>query len=157
MAGEGVLDQDHATRLLALAEASQRQWCGLGHAPGLEQLLEPGAGQPGAVDHAEAAGHQPVHQAVIECRVVGRSQRCQHRQHEFEPADQVVAQRAQVASVIDLEELGAKGRDIDLDRALAGAGLARQAAGHGVVDLVGKVVLAAQAVERAAGQVGEPA
>src|SRR3954447_21088681 len=58
-------------------------------------------------------------------------------------AHHVIPERTQVAAVVELEELGAEGGHIDLDRALAGAGLARQTAIEGFLDLVREIALAA--------------
>ena len=56
------------------------------------------------------------------------------------PGDQVIANRPEIAAVVRLEELGAERGDVDVDRARRRTGLARQAAPHGVVHLVGEVL-----------------
>ena len=66
----------------------------------------------------------------------------------LDPGHQAVLCRPQIAPVIGLEELGAEGRHVDLDRALAGACLAGEAAVHRLLDLVREVVLAAALAER---------
>ena len=58
---------------------------------------------------------------------------------EFQRADEVMAQRAQVALVVELQEARAEIRHVHLDGTLPGAGLAGQAAGHGLVHLVREV------------------
>src|SRR3954468_9460529 len=53
--------------------------------------------------------------------------------HEvLDRAHHVVPHRAQIAAVVELEELGAEGRDVDLDWALPDARFARQAAVQGL-------------------------
>ncbi|MNO73352.1 hypothetical protein D3C76_643150 [compost metagenome] len=83
----------------------------------------------------------------------------QVRDGELQRTDQVVTQRALVAAVVQLEEARAEVRHVDLDRALPGARLARQAAGHGVIHLMGEVFLALAArtvVAQACRQALEP-
>src|SRR3954462_11164788 len=57
-------------------------------------------------------------------------------------ADHVVPERTEIAPIVEFEELRPEGRHIDLDRALAGAGLARQTAIEGFLDLVREIALA---------------
>ncbi len=70
-----------------------------------------------------------------------------HRDEVLDRADHVVPKRTQIAPVVELEELRPEGRDVDLDRALAGAGLAGEAAVERLLDLVREVRLAAAARE----------
>ena len=65
----------------------------------------------------------------------------QIRDGELQRTDQVVAQRALVTAVVQLEEARAEVRHVDFDWALSGTGFTGQAAGHGVIDLVGEILL----------------
>ncbi|MNG24105.1 hypothetical protein D3C84_1087930 [compost metagenome] len=66
----------------------------------------------------------------------------QERDAELQGPDQIILQWAQVAPVIKLQEARPELRHVDLDWALSRAGLASQAARHGVVDFMGEVLLA---------------
>ncbi len=152
VAGEGVLHQDQAPGAQALVQFGQALWRRRLHGEAPADGAKVEVAERRAVDHAQAFGQQRIDQARAHRRVVQPGQVGQQRQAELQRADQVVAQRAQVAAVVELEEARAELRHVDLDRALPRAGLARQAAGHGVVDLVGEVVATLAAVAPALGQ-----
>ena len=137
--GETVLHQNDAARTLLGRKCGQCGWRGGGHLPSLQHGLECHAVDERAVHHAHVLFHHalyPVvaHDAVVEPRHVGKP-----RHGEFQRANEVMAQRAQVALVVELQEARAEIRHVHLDGTLPGAGLAGQAAGHGLVHLVREV------------------
>ena len=137
--GETVLHQNDAARTLLGRECSQCGRRGSAHLPSLQHGLECHAVDERAVHHAYMLFHHALnpavaHDAVVEPRHVGKP-----RHGEFQRADEVMAQRAQVALVVELQEASAEIRHVHLDGTLPGAGLAGQAAGHGLVHLVREV------------------
>ena len=150
MAGEGVLHHDHGVLALLGGHGIER----LGRRRGNASLPDGGikvhAGQLRTVDHADRVAHQRLHRPVAHRPVVSRSESGQVGKQGFQAADEIVLGRTQVAPVVKLQELAAKVRHVDPDRALRRAGFARQTAAHGGVDLMGEVVLAAPLGERVA-------
>ena len=137
--GETVLHQNDAARTLL---GRERRKCGRRggvHLPLLQDRLERHAIDERAVHHAHVLFHHALYPAVAHDAVVEPRHAGKPRHGEFQRADEVMAQRAQVALVVELQEARAEIRHVHLDGTLPGAGLAGQAAGHGLVHLVREV------------------
>ncbi|MDT4831343.1 hypothetical protein FQZ97_648530 [compost metagenome] len=119
--GEGILHQDHAALALLRRDRSQRLRRGGLDPPARERGRQAPAAQQRAVHHPRAAPQQRLGPLQVHHGVVEPGGLRQPGDGEFERADQVVLQRAQVAAVIKFEKARAERRHIDLDRALPAA------------------------------------
>ena len=137
--GETVLHQNDAARAFVGRECFQCGRRGGFHLPSLQHGLECHAVDERAVHHAHVLFHHALHPAVAHDAVVEPRHVGKPRHGEFQRADEVVAQRAQVALVVELQEARAEIRHVHLDGTLPGTGLAGQAAGHGLIHLMREV------------------
>ena len=100
--------------------------------------------------HEPKRPHRRAARRAVQPQIVGAPRLADGRQHRLQRADQVVATGPEIAAVVEFEEFGPEGRDVHLDRALPGAGFARETAVHRVLDGVGEVRLAPLARPRVA-------
>ena len=124
ISGEAVLHQNDAARTLLGRECCQCGRCGGGYLPSLQHGLERHAIDERAVHHAHVLFHHALHPAVAHDAVVEPRHVGKPRHGEFQRADEVMAQRAQVALVVELQEACAEIRHVHLDGTLPGARLA---------------------------------
>ncbi len=143
IAGEGVLHQNYRFIPLLLSERRNILGAGVTDFACLQFVVQGDAGKQRAVHHAGHFGHEGLHKPGLHQAVVQPGHFGQGGHHKFQPADKIIFQWAQVATVIQLQKLAAEAGYVHLDGALTGAGLTGQTAHHGLVDFVGKVVFAA--------------
>ena len=141
VAGKGILHDHDTARALSFAQRTQALRCRGSDAALLEFAVDVHARQfrrPDETDRLQGG----VARAASER--IGKPRRPRHPGHEvLDRGHHIVPHGAQIAAVVELEELGAESGHVDLDRALPDAGLARETPVQRLLDLVGEVGLAA--------------
>lgn len=151
VAGKRILNYQHHFRFLLCAQFFQLLQRGIRRTVANHLLLQRRHGEQREIDHTDMLFRQLAHPRLVNKEVKGLRRMRHQRRVGFNRRHQMVADRAQIAAVVKLEETRTKLRDVNFNRALGRAGFTGQTAGHRLLNLMREIVLSLPRVPAIAG------
>lgn len=157
VAGERILDHQHHLRFLLRSKRFELFQGHVRRAVADELALQRRHRQQRQIDHADMLFGKLAHQRLIDKEVEGLRRARHQRRVAFHRRHQMIAHRAQIAGVVELQEARAEFRHVDFNRALGRAGFTGQTAGHRLFHLMGEIILALIGMPAVAGALNQRA